>query len=467
MAGIQASGIGSGLDIASLVSQLVAAERQPLDARLTRRESAATVEFSALGTLRGALASLRDALAPLRSTTAFAVRSASSSDSEVFAASAAAAVSPGSYDVEVVSLASAQRLASATFAAGGGAYVGSGTLSISVGGEAFSVAVSSGAGTLADIRNAINAAPDNSGVTASIINEVGGSRLVLTARQTGAAAAIEVAQSGGDGGLAALTYNPGTPLTNGLAQTAAAADAVVLINGFEHRSATNVVSGAVEGLTLTLRSADPGTVHTLTIGNDTSAVTARVRKFVNDFNALARVFVDLQKYDAATGDSGPLIGDAFVRGLESQLRRDVTGALGQASGGAYASLAALGIRTDASGQLTLDESALAAALSADFDGVATLFAGETGIAARAYDRLQDTLSATGPLAGRTSGLTDRLAGIALEREAVDLRMESVEARYQAQFSALDRLLAQLQSTSSFLEQQLTSLQSLTRMSAQR
>ena len=452
MAGIQAAGVGSGLDIASLVSQLVAAERQPLDARLDRRESAVTVELSALGTLRGALAALSDALAPLRSVTAFAVRSAGSANEDVFTASATGAIAPGTFDIEVASLAAAHRLASAAFATGGGAYVGSGTLTISVGGNAFSIEVPPDSGTLADIRNAINATIGNTGVTASIINEVGGSRLLLTARQTGAANTIGVTQSGGDGGLASLTA--------GLTQTTAAADSVVFINGFEHRSASNAVSGAIEGLTLTLRSADPGNTHLLTVANDTAAVTERIRKFVSDYNATARVFADLQRYDATTGSAGALLGDAFARSLESQLRRDVTGALSPASGGAYTSLAALGIRTDASGQLTLDESALAAALASDFDGVAALFGGEAGIAARAYGRLESVLASDGPLSARTDSLNQQVRALGRERDAVDRRMETVEARYQAQFNALDRLLAQLQSTSSYLAQQLSALQSL-------
>src|SRR5690606_34235783 len=141
----------------------------------------------------------RDALAPLRTTTAFAVRTATSANEDVFTASATGAIAPGTYDVEVVSLATAQRLASAAFATGGGAYVGSGTLTIAVGGNAFSIDVPADGGTLADIRNAINGATGNTGVTASIINEVGGSRLVLTARQTGTAATIGATQSGGAG----------------------------------------------------------------------------------------------------------------------------------------------------------------------------------------------------------------------------------------------------------------------------
>jgi flagellar hook-associated protein 2 len=196
------------------------------------------------------------------------------------------------------------------------------------------------------------------------------------------------------------------------------------------------------------------------VTNDTGAVAERIRQFAKDYNAAARVFGDLQKFDPASGAAGALIGDSLVRGLESQLRRDITGALPLTAPGSYSSLASLGIRTDSGGQLVIDESKLSAALEADIDGVAALFGAETGIAARAHAQLESALSSDGSLSSRTDALNRQAREIGLEREAVDRRMETVEARYQAQFSALDRLLAQLQSTSSFLPQQLSSLQSL-------
>jgi flagellar hook-associated protein 2 len=235
---------------------------------------------------------------------------------------------------------------------------------------------------------------------------------------------------------------------------------VVRINGFEHRSATNSVAGAIEGLTLTLRAADPGGSHLLTVANDTGVVAERIRQFAKDYNAAARVFADLQRFDAASGRAGALIGDSLVRGLESQLRRDVTGALPLTTPGSNSSLASLGIRTDAAGQLVIDESKLSAALAADIDGVAALFGADTGIAARAFARLESALASEGSLSSRTEALNGQARAIGLEREAIDRRMATVEARYQAQFSALDRLLAQLQSTSSFLTQQLSVLQNL-------
>jgi len=458
MAGIQASGVGSGLDIASLVSKLVAAEREPLKARIDRREATATVELSAYAKLRSALATLRDALAPLRDEQLFAVRSAVSADETVFTASASSTVAAASYDVEVVSLASAHKLASPAVAGGAAAFVGSGSLTISLGSESFDVVLTDTTGTLGGIRDAINAAAGNPGVTASIVNEVGGSRLILTAQRTGAAAVIGVTQSGGNGGLAVLTFDAGQPLSGGLSQVTAAADAVIRVDGFEHRSAGNTVSGVIDGLALTLRQADPGVTHSLTVADDTSTAASRIREFVSRYNAAAQVMRDLRKYDAATGAAGPLIGDPFLRGLESQLRRDVTDVLAGDTGTGYGSLARLGITTDANGLLQINDSRLTAALSGGFDAVAALFGGEAGVAARAYARVDAALASGGSLTARTEALTREMSSIGRDREALDRRMETIESRYQQQFNALDVLLAQLQTSSDYLSQQLTMLQ---------
>ena len=115
MATIQSSGLGLGTDISSLVSQLVAAERKPLDARITREQTSANTQISALGSLKCSMSYLRDAMAGLRTTSAFALRTATSSNKDVFTATATQEVPAGSYDVEVVALATAQKLTSQAF----------------------------------------------------------------------------------------------------------------------------------------------------------------------------------------------------------------------------------------------------------------------------------------------------------------------------------------------------------------
>ena len=453
MTGIQASGVGSGLDIATLISQLVAAERAPLDARISRRQSTVTTQISALGALKSSMSLFRDALAGLRTPGALALRSATSSSKDHFTAAAAATVPPGAYDVEVVRLASAQRLTSASFAGGRDAAVGTGTLTIASGTASFDVAFTDGPATLVEIRDAINTAQGNSSVTASLVNDDGGTRLVLSARATGVAAAVTVTQSGGDGGLAALVFDPANPAQSTMTEKAAT-DAFVRVNGYGHTSASNTVTDAVEGLTLHLVKAEEGTEHTVTVANDTAGALTRIRKFVTDYNNLSRTVGGLQAYDATTGKAGALIGDAYLRGVHTDLRRTIAEPVGT---GLHPSLAAAGITTDATGQLVINETRLNAALSSDFDGVAALFAGPGGVAVRLHERMEAALKSDAQLAARTDSLNRQVRTLDKERAVVDSRMSAVEARYRKQFTALDTLLSQMQVTGNFLAQQLGAL----------
>lgn len=452
MATIQSSGLGLGTDISTLVSQLVAAERAPLDARITREQTSTNTQISALGSLKSSMSSLRDALAGLRTTSAFALRTATSSNKDVFTATATQEVPAGSYDVEVVSLATAQKLTSQAFVGGRTAVVGTGTLKVAYGDTSFDVDIADGHGTLAEIRDAINAAKGNSGVTASIINESGGSRLVLTARNSGIGNAVTITQSGGDGGLSALVFDPANPGANTLTETAAK-DSHVRVNGHDYKGPTNSVTGAVDGLTLNLAKADAGTEYTVTIADDLDGTVTKIKKFVTDFNSLARVLGSLQSYNATTGKAGAMLGDAYVRGLHSDVRRMISDPVTEGTG-SYTTLASIGITTDSTGQLVVNDTKLKAALEADFDGIASMFAASDGVATRIHAKLDAALKSDAQLATRTDTLNDTLKRLEKEQDRIDSRMESVEARYLKQFTALDTLLVQMQSTSSFLTQQL-------------
>src|SRR6185295_2133788 len=161
MATLASPGVGSGLDINGLVTQLVAAERAPQQAQITRQQSSVVTEISALGSLKGALADFQAALAQLKTIDAFGVRSAKSSDDKVFTATATTVASAGSYDIEIEQIADAHQLSSTAFVAGGTSVVGTGTLTLNLGDVGFSVVVDSTHTALADIRDAINSAPDN------------------------------------------------------------------------------------------------------------------------------------------------------------------------------------------------------------------------------------------------------------------------------------------------------------------
>jgi flagellar hook-associated protein 2 len=448
---IQSPGISSGIDINGLVAQLVAAERAPQEQRIGRTQSRLDTQISALGTLKSALSTLSTSLNSLKTETSFQTRKAESEDKTVFTATATASAAAGSYSVEVLARASAQKLASAAVAGGSGVAVGNGTLTIAVGGNSFDVAIVAGQDSLAAIRDAINAAPNNSGVSATTITGTAGAQLVLTARQSGATNTIRVTTTGGDGGLNTLVYDPG--VTTNLTQLTAAADAQLRIDGANVTSPTSVVTGALDGVSINIVAARPGTVLALNVSNDTTAAAERVKKFVTDFNSAALTIATLRRYDAATKQAGPLLGDAQLRGIEAGMRGDLSTTVGTAVV-PYDTLASIGITTNADGTLKLNDAKLSAALGANFDAVGKLFGSVEGVAARLFARVDDAVKSDSALAGRTESLERRKKALDADRDVLDRRMTALETRYRSQFSAMDRLLAQLQTTGNFLTQQL-------------
>ncbi|MCE3003069.1 MAG: flagellar filament capping protein FliD [Xanthomonadaceae bacterium] len=449
MASISAAGVGSGLDIQSLVSQLVQAERAPAEGRLQREESSARAQISAFGALRSALSNLGGALRALKPATALDGRRSSSTDATVVTATASAGAAAASYQVEVVSLASAQRLSSGAYASAD-AVVGTGTLNIGSGTNSFSVTIGASNNTLAGIRDAINGAAGNTSVTASVLNTAEGARLVLTARATGAASAITVTRSGGDGGLDALVYNPGT-LTN-LQVRAPAADALARIDGFNFTSATNTLSGAVEGVSFNLLAQAPGSAKTVSISRDTESARKLVEGFIASYNTVIGSISAATRYDPATKTASSLTGDALPRALSGEMRR-VAGATVQANT-TIRTLADVGVTTSVSGALTLDGAKFARAMERNPAEVAALFTGDNGLAARLDAVVQRAAGSGGAIDGRTRGLDERLRGVSERRDALELRMQALEARYRKQFTALDGLVAQLRTTSDFLARQL-------------
>lgn len=455
MAGLSSPGLGSGLDINSLVSQLVAAEKAPAQAQITRAQTATVTTISALGQLKGALGAFNTALAPLKSLESFSTRSATASDASKFTASATNAASQGTYDIQVESLASAHQLTSDPFVTGASEVVGTGTLTIGSGASTFQVSIDATHNTLAQIRDAINQSSANTNlVRATIVNASDGAHLVLSAVGTGAAKAITVSQADGDGGLSRLVYNPS--LTTNYTEQREAADSEVFIAGFPHHSATNTIENAIDGVNLTLLEAEPGEIFTLTIANDTAATTGRIKNFVDQYNALAKTITALRGYEPTTKKAGPLLGDAMMRGIESELRNKLTDVVSGLTG-PYQSLASIGITTEKDGTLKLDAAKLNTAMTSNYDGVAALFSSTTGVAARLSDALTPRLAVDAELDKRTKTLNQKSTDLQKRQAALEARMLKVESRYRTQFTALDSLLSKLQGQSEFLTQQLSSI----------
>lgn len=452
---LQSTGIGSGLDVQGLVSQLVAAERAPKQNQITKQQTEVATKISAMGSLKGALGAFQSVLSPLKSLDSFNVRSATSGDEKIFTATATSAAAPGTYDIEVEKLAKAQQLSSDPFVSAD-TVVGTGLLTVTLGTKSFTVKVDETNSKLSAIRDAINKAPDNTGVRAAIVNATDGAHLVITSTKTGAANVIKVTQSDGDGGLSKLTYDaPGD--TANYIELKPAQDAEIRIATYLHKSDSNTVKGALDGVTLTLLKESEADVETsLDIKQNVETVVTRVNNFVSQYNALAKTIGSLQSYEPSTQKAGALLGDALLRNIDADLRRGLVSPVDGATG-TYTTLASVGLTTNKDGTLVVDESKLRAALAADFDAVGTVFASENGVAARLDRLLAPRLAGTGDIAQRNKMLDERGKQLTRDQTALDARMTAIQARYMKQFTALDTLLSSMQTTSSYLTQQLANL----------
>jgi flagellar hook-associated protein 2 len=426
------------LDVTSLVTQLVSAERGPQDARLNAVKSRINVTLSAIGTFKGGLSALQSAVEALKgSGSAIGKLSTSVSKDGYFTASASGAAVAGRYEVEVLSLAKAHKVASDPFVGGASSVVGDGTVTIDVGGDDFVVTLASPNNTLADLRNAINAAQDNTGVSATLLTEDGGTRLVLTSATAGTAHQISV-----------------TTTLFATAQAQPASNAQIKIDDFTHTGSSNTITGALDGVTLDLTKAEPGTKITLDVSADRAGAAAAIQEMVRAYNAVVGVVKKHGSYDATTKTGGPLMGDIGVRSAMQQIRSILGGEHGQ---GAYSLLSQLGIRTQTDGTLSVDAAKLDAALVKDPDAVRELFSGTDRVAEKLSKVLDGFLDSDGRITAQTDRLQKRLDLIADQTEALDRRMELMRVRYMKQFTALDTLLGQMQGTSNYLAQQLASL----------
>lgn len=411
MASITVSGLGSGLDVNGLVEQLVAADGAPTTARLDLEEAELQAKLSSYGTLKGALSSFQGIVSGLASLTSFNTKKIALSDSDLFSATATSIASPGGHSVQVTQLAQAHTLVTPA-----GAYsavtdvIGTGTLTFRFGTTDYvaspesynsftpnpakpSKQVTITDGSLQGIRDAVNGA--DIGVTASIIDDGSGYRLLFASEGTGAKSSLEVT---GTGALSALDFNAAN--TN-MEQTLAGQDAALTVDGLSITRASNTVTGAIHGVTLNLLSSSAIKTIQVTVANDTASVTSKVEGFVDAYNDVIEMLDEVTGYDTETGAAGVLIGDATVRGIATQMRRIVNDAVTGLTG-AYTSLAAMGIATQPvtteqadgtiviGGSLVLDSGKLQTALSDDPDAVASLFA----LAGTSTDSLVNYLSAT-------------------------------------------------------------------------
>lgn len=374
MAGISSLGIGSGVLSSDLVDKLVSAERKPTQDRLDFNQKRTEALISAYGKLRSAVTDLRLPLRQLSSPNSLKAFSASSTNDNVVATVDSKKASGGSYSVTVNSLAQSQSLASGTFSDKNTTTVGAGKLTLLAGSAVANITIDSSNNTLQGIADAINSS--KSGVNAGIVDTGAGFRLVLSSEKSGLDNAITISVSDSDGangdvaGLSQLAFN-GT--AKNLTETVAAADANVSINGIVLTRPTNTIDNVIDGLTLDVKAA--GVTSTVSVSQDTGAVSDKVKAFVDKFNGLQSTIKDLAGYNAASGTGGLLSGDSTVRNVQNQLRSLLTRVVPGLENASVRSLADVGITTDfQTGQLTFDSAKFKSQLVANPGDVTALFA---------------------------------------------------------------------------------------------
>lgn len=473
MAGV--TGIGSGIDIDSIVAGMVAAERAPKESQLATLEKKTTTQITAIGALKGAISEFQTALGALNKPDLFQARSASSSKSDLVGVTAGTTAGAGSYQVEVKSLASSSKVALAAVSntADAPARFAKGALQISLGvpgdppsSESFSVNIDDSNNTLSGMRDAINAAGKDMGVSATIVTDEHGSRLVLSSTKTGAGRDITVAATdagpleSGQLSLSTLAFDGSASSTGaGPRILSTAQSAELYVDGLKVVSESNKVSGAIDGVTLDLKAKTPvGEPLTIGVSEDKAGVKKQIQSFVDSYNKLIGV-INVQTKVTSVGEdkapvTGALVGDATARSLLNTIRNELVNVQGD---GAIRALTDIGITTQKDGTLAIDSTKLDKAMANNFAELPALFTGEQGLATRLDNKLKPYTETGGILEQRNKAMTETISKIDDQKEDLTRRIASLQERLYKQFNAMDTLVGQLTNTSNSL---LASLENL-------
>jgi len=464
---ISFNGLGSGLAVSDIVDALVSAESTPFTSRLNKREATLTTDISAAGALKSALEKLQSSMEALGEADNYQKRSISGSDDFVTLSSDKEA-QPGGYNVKVNNLATEHKLMSSAFAED--AAVGEGMLTIASGENSFDIDVSETA-TLSEIRDAINDNKDNDSVTATIITDDNGQHLVLSAINSGVENAIQVTATDADGnntdaaGLSALAYDTEAGVTN-ISEVIAATDASITIDGnLTVTSSDNEFVNVIDGVTITANKAHGADDDdsTLKITENNNNIKAGLNSFIESYNELLELSNNLGKSDE--DDAGVMAGDSMLRGVMSKLRQQLISEV-TLSDGSSLSLSKLGVEADRYGKLSLDTARLNEQVEADVDLVQEFFIGEgEGGFAQSFDELMSFYTdSDGIVQNRIDSKQTQLDGLDDERIDFARKMESLESRLYAQYNSMDLLVAQMNSTSSYVQAQLDNMPGVVKQS---
>ena len=458
-------GVGSGLDLSSLLDNLKQSEQTRLNP-LQRREASYNAKLTAYGTLQGAVDKFSTAAEKLGGADLYRGVKLDTAG-EAFTATGSPEASAGRYQVSVNTLAQAQTLVSAG-QADADAQIGSGgKITLSLGGGAGSASdsvdidISAEQSSLSGIRDAINAS--GIGVTASIINDGSDrpNRLVLSSAATGTDSqiSVSVADNSAGGGTTPLSdllnYNGGSA-SNGLTQKVAASNASLSINGIDIQSQSNTVEDAIQGVTLSLTKTTDSP-QALNATADRDSVKSAIQGFVDAYNSLHKTTASLTAFNGPDSQSGVLMGDSTARGVENQIRSALNTPI---QGGQFFGLSQIGVSLQRDGTMKIDDAKLSDALAKNLDGVSQLLAGGEngkGVSGVLADSLGRLTGDSGLLTAAKTGTQSTLKSIGDQKSRMQDSIDATVARYRTQFENLDKILNQLNSTQSYLSQQFSAM----------
>ncbi len=472
---ISSTGLGSGLDVESIVTSLMKVERKPAELLETQATTLKS-QLSTYGQLQSYVSAFQDKSRALTSTTLWSQTLAASSDTTVASVTTGTNANTGTYSLTVEQLAAAQTASTVVFPSKEhslgqgqltielGSWTGDpATFGLKAGTTSVTVDIGPGESSLAAVRDKINAA--GAGVTATVIYDATGARLSIRSSDSGVENGFRISAvetvPGDDGGLglSALAYDPESGASN-MTLNQAARNAKAKLNGVDIESASNTLADVADGLTIKLLKVSASPVD-LTVSSDTDAMKAKVTEFVTAYNDLSKFISDQTKYDADSKSAGKLQGDRTVIGLQAKLREVLRGTSSASS--AFGSLSQVGLEVQKDGSIKLDSKKLDAALAKPAELRKLMSASDTstdtssGIVYRFKQLTDRMLDVEGPLETRTAGIQSTITRNAKRVDAIDDRLAQTEKRLRAQYQALDTAMSKANALGSYVSTQMNLL----------
>lgn len=448
MASSTISGPGSGYDTQAIVKALVGAEQAPKLAQITAQQKDATIQLSAVGSVKSALETYRAAITKLNNVASFNGLAATTSEEKNVKVTLGEGASSGKYTVQVTDLATSSKVTSKVIEGGASGKANASdetqTLTINQSGKSYDVLVPGGA-TLQQLRESINTQLSAQGISANVLSDANGARLVIGSNTSGVGTDITLS---GDSDLA-TGYDAGKPAQN----------AKYTIDDIAMESTSNKVTSAISGVTLDLVAVEKDKPTTITVASNTDTLKTSVQSFVTAYNALM-TSINTQTKVTATGDAstttaGALTGDASMRQLVASLRSELVNGSGA---GTISSLAQMGITTDQkTGLLSLEDKTWDKAVVKGAGDIASLFTGDTGLISRMNKTTASYVGTTGTLASRVTDLNTKLTDLTTQKTDLDRRMEALQKSLSAKYTAMDTMIAQINASSSSIMTTLNSL----------